>query len=255
MRRKARVYGRIDLTIVSPSSWLARLARESSLLGGRRVEVIPNGLDTEIFKPIDRVVARHSLNLPTDGPVVLFGARWLADPRKGGDLLYEALGRFGAPCTLLTFGEGNLPACNLPNVTLRSLGALDDERAMAMVYSAADVFAAPSREDNLPNTVAEALACGTPCVAFDVGGLSDLIVHGKNGYLAARTDPGLLLEAIRFVIDHPNPGSLRAYARERAVKKYSRDVVTRQYVGLYEELIAGGRGDSARCSPEFSSAS
>jgi glycosyltransferase involved in cell wall biosynthesis len=237
MRRKIRAFAHIDLTIVTPSRWLGDMASKSSLFAGRRIEVIPNGLDTDAFKPIDRRVARDYFGLRDDRPVILFGAHWLPDPRKGGDLLCKALAILEMPCTLLTFGEGKLPLENAPLVTLCSLGSLSDDASLALAYSAADAFLCPSREDNLPNTVAEALACGTPCVAFNANGLPEMIEHRKTGWLAKAFDPVDLAMGIKWLVAHAHPESLRSAAREKAVSDYSTVTMTARYSALYSELL------------------
>ena len=240
MQRKARTFRDLDLTIVTPSRWMADLAASSSLLSGRRIEVIPNGLDTEAFKPIDYQAARDYLGIANRHPVILFGANRLPDPRKGGDLLCKALSMLGTPYTLLTFGEGELPLADATNVELRSLGSLNDDASLALAYSAADVFACPSREDNLPNTVAEAMACGTPCAAFAVNGLPDMITQRVTGWLAPAFDPSELAAGIRWLANHPHPEELRQAARNKALSEYSLEVMTSRYEALYAELLREG---------------
>jgi glycosyltransferase involved in cell wall biosynthesis len=213
--------------------WPAR----SSLFKGRRIEVIPNGLDTDAFKPIPRDIARDYLSVARDHPVVLFGAEWLPDPRKGGDLLCQALAGLERPCTLLTFGGGRLPLNGAPQVTLRSLGNLSDAASLALAYSAADVFVCPSRQDNLPNTVAEALACGTPCVAFNINGLPDMIEHRRTGWLARPFDPSDLGAGIQWVTAQPDQAALRDAARRKALTDYSLEIMTKRYCDLYAELL------------------
>lgn len=237
MQRKAKAYKNLNLTVVTPSRWLADAAAKSSLLAGRRIEVIPNGLDTEAFKPIDRRTARDYFGISDENPVILFGSHWLPDPRKGGDLLCTALSQLAMPCTLLTFGEGKLPLEGESLVTLRSLGSLSDNASLALAYSAADVFLCPSREDNLPNTVAEALACGTACVAFDVNGLPDMIEHTVTGWLAKPFEPSDLVAGIKWVLNHPYPEQLRLVAREKALSEYSLPKMAMRYSKLYADLL------------------
>lgn len=241
MRRKAEVFAKLDITVVTPSRWLADIAKQSSLFAGRRIEVIPNGLDTEIFKPLDHQAARDYLNLPPERPALLFGAQSVTDPRKGWDLLHDALQRLERPCTLMVFGEGHIAVTNAPYITVRRLGSLTDDMSLALLYSAADVFVCPSREDNLPNTVAEALACGTPCAAFNVNGLPDMIEHRKNGWLARPFDPADLAEGIRWLTGHPHPEQLRREARKKAVGEYSVTAMEARYVTLYADVLRGGR--------------
>lgn len=236
-RRKQRVYSGLDLAVVTPSHWLADVARSSSLLAGRRVEVIPNGLDTNVFKPIDRRVAKEYLGVDSAKPVLLFGAQWLTDWRKGGDLLCDAITHLDFPCTLLVFGEGNLSLQTDDRVTVRAVGTLKDDMSLAMMYSAADIFVCPSREDNLPNTVAEALACGTPCAAFDVNGLPEMIEHQKTGWLAKAFDAEDLAAGIGWLARHPDQESLRQAARDKALADYSMERMMERYAALYAELL------------------
>ncbi len=237
MHRKAKIFRNLDITVVTPSRWLGEMAKQSSLFVGQRVEVIPNGIDTDVFKPIDHQVAREYLNLRRDKAVILFGAQWLTDPRKGGDLLCDALKKLDQPCTLLLFGEGRFPLEDFPHISVRRLGSLADDMSLAMVYSAAEVFVCPSREDNLPNTVAEALACGTPCAAFAINGIPDMIEHKRNGWLAQPFDPIDLAKGIQWLIGHPQQDQLRRAAREKAVSEYSMAVTANRYVALYEDLL------------------
>jgi glycosyltransferase involved in cell wall biosynthesis len=237
MRRKARAFEKLDITVVTPSRWQAEMAKQSSLFAGRRIEVIPNGLDTEVFKPINHQAARECLNLQPDMLVLLFGAQSVTDPRKGLDLLCDALQRLERPCTLLVFGEGKVFVENAPHITVRQLGSFADDTSLALIYSAADVFVCPSREDNLPNTVAEALACGTPCAAFDINGLPDMIEHQKNGWLARPFDSSDLAGGILWLTRHPQQDQLRRAAREKAVSEYSMAVMGNRYKALYSDLL------------------
>lgn len=237
--RKRQAYANLNMTIVAPSRWLADLAQQSSLFNGRRIEVIPNGLDTELFRPLDKAAAKAFLGIDPGRKVLLFGAEWLTDSRKGGDLLAAALARLDFPCALLTFGKGTIPFDANPNVTVHAKGTLRDDISLAVLYSAADVFVCPSREDNLPNTVAEAMACGTPCAAFAINGLPDMITHRIDGWLAKPFDPEDLAAGIRWIAVHPQPEELGRCAREKALREYSLDVMTARYVSLYDELLKG----------------
>jgi len=237
-QRKRQAYQRMNLTVVAPSHWLAGLARQSSLLAGVRVEVIPNGLDTDVFKPVDPSAARAYFSLDAHRPTLLFVAQWLTDPRKGGDLLSAALDLIDFPCTVLTVGNGALRPPANPQVAIRAFGSLRDDISMALLYSAADVFLCPSREDNLPNTVAEAMACGTPCVAFDVNGLPEMIRHRANGWLARAFDAADFATGISWVARHPEATVLRQAARDHALASYSAAVATARYLALFDELAA-----------------
>jgi glycosyltransferase involved in cell wall biosynthesis len=152
--------------------------------------------------------------------------------------LLGALREIRFPCTLLIFGEGKLEIPDSTELQVRNLGKLSDDPSLALAYSAADVFVCPSREDNLPNTVAEALACGTPCAAFETGGLPEMIKHHSNGWLARPFDTKMLAEGIHWLCTHPQRETIRESARVSAVRNYNAEDMSKHYALLYEECCA-----------------
>jgi glycosyltransferase involved in cell wall biosynthesis len=243
-RRKQRAWHGLDLTVVTPSRWLAECARSSSLFRDTRIEVIPNGLDLRRFKPVDRRIARDLLSLPQERKLILFGGKWITNDRnKGFHLLGEALrglaGRRGDSTTeVVVFGSSE-PA-QPPDLGLKThyLGWLHDDVSIALLYAAADLFVSPSIQENLSYAVMEAMACGTPCVAFDQGGMPDLIDHGRNGYLARPFEPDDLAQGIAWVLaDEDRRQALSAEARRKVENEFARERVARRYVDLYGELV------------------
>jgi len=253
--RKRATWANLDLTCVAPSRWLAERARASSLLGGRRIEVIPNGVDVSIYCPGERQAARAALGLPADRRLVLFGANHaLSDRNKGFDLLLAALRGLAADeraqTELVVFGDDGgqpVPDCGMP---VRNLGVLQKEKRVAQLYRAADLFVAPSRQENLPNMVLEAMACATPCVAFGVGGLPELIGHGIDGYLAVPGDSADLGRGIAWMLED---AGRRAQQGEKAAAKvreeFALERIAGRYLQLYSELLAAGEGtpSESRC--------
>lgn len=236
--RKLDAYNKANITVVTPSRWMADMAKRSSLLANKRIEVIPNGLDTETFSPRDRNECRTAIGISSNDPVLLFGAHLVSDKRKGGDLLATALRLINFPCVLLVFGEGEIDAGNNSYVTVHRLGSIEDDVRLAQMYCAADVFICPSRIDNLPNTIVEAMACGVPCVSFNVGGLPEMIDHRRNGWLATPFDPVDLVAGAEWIVHHPNHEALRSAARGKAFAEYSLSVMSGRYQKLYEDLLA-----------------
>jgi glycosyltransferase involved in cell wall biosynthesis len=250
-RLKRRSVLRLKPTVVSPSRAYAALARQSGMLAGCRVEHIPNGIDTQVFRPRDKDVARGLLGLPHDRPLILFGAvEATHDHNKGFDLLITALHhlqtekRTDVVCAV--FGTSSDAIDEVP-CSFRFLGQLRDELTLALAYSAADIFVCPSRQENLPNTIMESLACGTPVVAFAIGGIPDLAEHGVTGYLAAPHDPHALAEGIALLLDNPGLRENMAVAsREKAERGFSMPVVVKRYLALYEEISAVSHGHTRR---------
>ena len=242
--RKRAAWRDLALTVVTPSRWLAGGARASALFGSARCEVIPNGLDLDRFRPADRAASRARLGLSHDRTVLLCGGAGIArDPNKGLASMATALRGLAPPrrATLEALIFGTAPGDRLPDagLPLRDLGFIADEGELAALYSAADVFVAPSLHENLPNTVMEAMACGTPCVAFDVGGVSDLIEHQRTGWLARSGDSADLARGIAWVLeDEPRRRELGAQARAKTEAEFAIARVARRYADLYAEVMS-----------------
>jgi glycosyltransferase involved in cell wall biosynthesis len=242
-KRKQR-HWRNPFNIVCPSNWLAGCVRDSALMKGWPISVIPNPLDLDRFYPIDKQLARQLLNLPQDKALVLFGAVGGGDdPRKGSDLLIAALEQLKTKLSqeleLVIFGQSRPASVAELGFPIRYTGHLHDEISLALLYSAVDVFVAPSRQDNLPNTVVEALACGTPTVAFKIGGMPDLIVHHRSGYLALPYDINDLAQGIQWVVERQlQDNSLGVAARQSAELTFHPRIVAKQYEEVYQAAMA-----------------
>ncbi|MCY4146143.1 MAG: glycosyltransferase, partial [Chloroflexi bacterium] len=201
--RKQRAFAAAGLTVVALGDWVAGRARESALLGAARIEVIGNAIDENMFKPLDRAQARHAFNLPQDRRLLLFGALGGAsDKRKGFAHLRAALASLDAAASLdlVVFGADKPEALEL-SLPLHQVGRLTDELSMSLLYSACDVFVLPSLQDTAPKTIMEALACGTPCVAFAGSGAADMIRQRGNGYLARLPDSDDLRAGILWTLE------------------------------------------------------
>jgi glycosyltransferase involved in cell wall biosynthesis len=243
-KRKAKAWKNLNLTIVTPSHWLAKCAASSSLLKDMRIEVIPYGLDTKQYKPIEKSVARSILGLPEDKQLILFGAmNATGDPRKGFNLLQSALQKlsqsgWGEQVELVVFGSSQPKNPTKLGFKLHYLGRLNDDISLSLVYAAADVFLAPSVQDNLPNTVMESLACGTPCVAFDIGGMPDMIEHQQNGYLAKPFNVEDLAKGIVWVLeDEERLGKLGSNGRAKVEQKFTLEIQANNYLSLYSKYL------------------
>ncbi|WP_341327604.1 glycosyltransferase family 4 protein [Methylotuvimicrobium sp. KM2] len=239
--RKLRAWKR-PLHIIAPSQWIADCVKQSVLMHDWPVSVIPNALNTNIWRPIERNIALDLLGLPEVGPVLIFGAiGGGSDFRKGADLLFDALRHLRGEIPglqLLVFGENRPKETPDVGFPIHYLGHLHDDLILRIVYSAADALVVPSRQDNLPTTAIEANACGTPVVCFDTCGLPDIVNHQKNGWLAKAFDTEDLANGIRWVLkDTDRRKTLSTQARSDAVKRFSYPVIAKAYQAVYEQVL------------------
>lgn len=243
--RKRSMYEGRNITFVGCSSWMADLARQSSLTQGHLVTNIPNAIDTDVFKPMDKVAARQRHNLPIDKKLILFGAQRITDKRKGFRYLAEA-------CEHISMHHSTLPD-NLGVIVLGgdaesvketlslpvyTVNYLSNETEIAQLYSAADLFVTPSLQDNLPNTIVEAMACGVPCVGFNVGGIPEMISHKQDGYIADYCDSIDFAQGIAWCLDDSRLDTLSQQARKAALATYGELSVTQRYLEVYKQAIS-----------------
>lgn len=220
----------VPMTIITPSRWMADCVRRSPLLAHAALHIIPNALDVERFRAIPRSVARQLLGWPQDMVLVGTGAQDISDPKKGVALLQQAMQTLPADLGVAVLGAREAPMLGRPAYAY----AARDELGLIAYYSAIDVFVAPSTTENLPYTVMEAMACGVPCVAFEIGGLSDLIVHGQHGVLAIPFDTEALAEGIRQALANREIWGLAA--RAHVVQHYAAPLVAQQHRAVYRAL-------------------
>ncbi len=243
--RKEKIYTDASITFVGCSKWMQEMAAKSSLVRKdlrHSVKQVFNPIDTSLFKPAKGQDVRKELGLPENKKLLLFGAANISDPRKGTDLLLRALKwvvsndpSLQEHLELVAFGKNvNLLADKVP-FKLHSFDVVDGEEAMARLYQAADLFVLPSMQDNLPNTVVESMACGTPVVAFEIGGVPEMVSHEESGYLAAPGKVKELAQGIRFVMEHTT--RLGENARKFAESHFSPQVIASQYEEIYRSVL------------------
>jgi len=241
---KRKEWQGVKLSFISPSQWLKEEAENSSLVKqlGIKTSCIPNGLDLQVFKPMESSLARVKLKLPVDVPLLLFGAVGGADDvRKGSSYLIKALQNYRAwmpeDLELVVFGgDGQLRDLDYP---IHYLGKLTTDSDLVAAYSAANAFVAPSKEDNLPNTVLESMACGTPVASFDIGGLPDMVIPNQTGFLAPPFEPEALAKAI--VLTLAKSEELGHNARMLVTKDFEITKQANMYYRHFHSVLYGNR--------------
>ena len=242
--RKRKSWENVPIVVVATSQWLADMARSSSIFRSQRIEVIPNGIDTEIYKPGNKEAARAVYNLPQDKHLILFSAfSATSDKRKGNQFLVLALEKmsqagWGSNTELVIIGASRPESPPDMGMKVHYMGHMHDEISQVLLYSAADVVVTPSIQENLSNTVMESLACGTPVVAFDIGGMPDMIDHKINGYLATPFEPNDLADGMMWVLENEiRREMLSERARQTAEVRYALDTVVKDYLALYQSIL------------------
>lgn len=241
-RLKQRVMGSIApsrLRIVGPSRWISSFARQSEILGRFKVNTIPYGIDTSVFHPVEKSLARAALGVNPGRRIVGMIADNLGDERKGSRHLNEALQSMGNEQPLVvTVGKTATDASF--SYERLNLGPLANDGLIRLFYSALDLFVCPSLQDNLPNTVLESMACGTPVIGSNVGGIPDMVRPGETGWLFPAGDATALAAALREALDHPEQCSDYGHnARQVCEKEYTLETQAKAYLKLYQEMLAG----------------
>lgn len=243
-QKKADLYKELKPTFVTCSNWLARVAKSSSLLKEYSVTAIPNPIDINVYKPLDKKLIKQKLGLSENKKYILFGTLNLNEERKGFKKLVEALNHLFTnhqeikeDTELLIYGTASEEEIKMLPAKVNSFGRITDVQNLVECYNAADVFVAPSLEDNLPNTVMESLTCGVPVVAFNIGGMPDMIEHKTNGYLAKPFSSVDIANGISFVIDDmATQINLPIQAREKVVSNFTFQIIAEKYKRAYNSV-------------------
>lgn len=250
-QQKNKAYQQLDFNIIAPSLWMQDSVKKSSLMGGKAANNIPNTLETDVFKPINKKEAKAKTGLPTDKFIFLSGFMpSRKDLHKGTQYLLESMEllrqRLGAETDqieLVVFG--NRGTENLPDFPFKTsfLGTINNDEKLALHYAAADAFLIPSLEDNLPYTVMESLSCGTPVIAFTTGGIPDMVRHQYSGYLAIYRSSDSFTDGMEWIIKHPERDKLNQQARQTIMDSFSEEVIAKKHIEVYNQLLNRGGAD------------
>lgn len=235
--KKQKIYSKGHISFVACSKWLKELASASPLAKGHSLVSVPNPIDTKEFHPMNKYSIRKDLNLPNNKKIVLFAAAKVSDRRKGIDYLIEAanvLSKRGKGNILFVVaGSDGAEISTQLSYSSYNMGYVDSNK-MVELYNAADLFVTPSLQDNLPNTIMESMACGTPCVGFNIGGIPEMIQHKSTGYVAKYKDAEDLANGISWVLEEADAETLSSNSREFVINNYSQDIIVKRYMDLYK---------------------
>jgi glycosyltransferase involved in cell wall biosynthesis len=244
LARKVTAWGMRRIHVVTPSKWLGRCARESWALRGQPVNVIPNCIDLEVFRPVDRNDARRSLQLPERGRIILVGGvKGVRNPVKGTAHLpsiVRSLSTSGeSDIHLAVMGSGKDDSGHYEHgLPTHMLGHISSLEKLRCAYNAADVFAIPSEQDNLPNTVVEALACGTPVVGFNIGGIPDIVQAGRSGETVMPFDTVAFSQALLRLLRQPARDAISKSARSLAIEMFTPATAAAAHIAIYQRACA-----------------
>ena len=243
-QQKKRMLEGSHIHFVSCSQWLGNMAKRSKLIGNHSIVSIPNAINTNLFKPRDKQAARHKLGLPMDKQLLLFGSMKTTDKRKGIDYLVNAcelLAKshpdFCKQLGVVILGkESNLYESLFP-FPIYSMNYVNSEKELADIYNAVDLYVTPSLQDNLPNTIMEAMACGIPCVGFNVGGIPEMIDHLHNGYVADYKSAEDFANGIHWALSEGEYESLSQEAHRKVLTSYSESAVAKRYIEVNNKIM------------------
>lgn len=242
-RKKKEVYSLAPITFVTCSRWLEKKAGASALLAGHTVMSIPNPINTNLFMPRSEQEARTKCKLPLDKKLILFGSVKITDKRKGIDYLIESCNilaekhpEWKESLGIVVFGNQSQQLQDALPFKVYPLPYITNERELVDIYNAVDLFVTPSLEENLPNMIMEAMACGVPCVGFNTGGIPEMIDHLHNGYLAQYKSADDFANGIQWILTEPDYAELSQQACRKAVANYSESIIAKKYTDLYNKI-------------------
>lgn len=242
-RKKKELYQIAPITFIACSEWLKNKAMKSALLPADSVINIPNPINTNLFRPRNEKEARIKCKLPQNGKLILFGSVKIMAERKGAKYLIEACKllaeknpEWKETVGVVTFGNQSEHLQDLVPFKVYPLNYVKNEHQLVDIYNAVDLFVLPSLEENLPNMVMEAMACGVPCVGFNIGGIPEMIDHLHNGYVARSKSAEDFANGIQWILTEPEYDELSEQACRKAIANYSESIIAKKYTDIYNKI-------------------
>ena len=240
IKQKLSLY-RNDMVIVGISEWITKAASEALVFQGNKISCIKNIIDTNVYRPLDKLKIRAEIGIPQGMKVISYGMSNYLDKYKRADLFYECLRELSADeYVLVTFGKNSHlynENCHLQTV---DFGFQHNQEVVCKIYNAADLFVSTSSAESFGKTVAEAMACGTPVICSDIPGLNEVVDHGENGFLFEGSDPLKLAQMIEhfFASSQNDRFVLSSNARHKVSQNYSPDIIAEQYIEQYNKMLS-----------------
>lgn len=242
-RKKKSLYKIAPITFVACSQWLGKKAAQSALLPVDSVINIPNPINTNLFKPRKKTEARAKCHLPQDKKLILFGSVKIMSERKGVKYLIDACQQLASKhpewkdtLGVVVFGNQSEQLQQHLPFPVYPLNYVKNEHQLVDIYNAVDLFALPSLQENLPNMIMEAMACGVPCVGFNIGGIPEMIDHLHNGYVAQYKSAEDFANGIQWILTEPEYAELSIQAYRKAAANYSESIIAKKYTDLYNKI-------------------
>ena len=241
--KKNQVFRDRNITVITPSQWLATCVRESSLFGQMELHTIHNPIDQTQFTPFDRELACRNLGLDPSKKYILFGAASVRNLYKGFNFFLDAIMQMSRnPDTvegveILLFGKTGGDVSQMFPLKVHSIDFVGSMQTMVELYSVAHLYASSSLQDNFPSTIVESMLCGTPVVGFRTGGIPEMIAHLEDGYLAGHKDAVDLAEGMKWILSYDSYQTLSDMVRRAAVRRFSRERSAEKHVELYRKLL------------------
>jgi glycosyltransferase involved in cell wall biosynthesis len=244
LKQKKSVYEKSDITFVCPSMWLTNLSLQSPALNGKKIINVKNGIDLTIFKPLHKVNLREKFNIAGSERVILFLANSLNDKQKGGEELDDILSKINkinpGNIVLVLIGGGKIKSlAKYANFKILQLPYQQDEIGISEIYNIADVLIYPSKADNLPFVLIEAIACGLPCISFNIGGCNEIILDDFNGFLIPPFNTQLFVEKVIYCLN--NPDRLRQFSfngRMHAQQNFDITSCAENYLRIFKTILS-----------------
>lgn len=241
-KKKLKLFKEKKIHVIVLSTWMKKLASASPILSNCALTLIPNGININIFKPHNKSFSRDVFNLNQNSKILLFGGISAnSDFNKGYDLLCESLRflKMNKEIELVIFGNSDKNIDYIEGFKVTHIGYLNDDETLALLYSTADVVLVPSRQESFSQVTLESISCGTPVIAYNYSGPSDIIQHKFNGYLAEPYDTIDFANGINWaIIESANNSKISENARNFAVDNFSLSVIAQKHIELYQSLLS-----------------